>query len=75
MQGCIPPHLTHVAVVPGYLKSCSGIETSQVLRLNCTLLAASQKKTQEGGRATLKLLESATLAKINAECRHPNDVI
>lgn len=52
-----------------------GIETSQVLRLNCTLLTASQKKTQEGGRATLKLLESATLAKINAECRHPNDVI
>lgn len=68
-----PPHAR--CCCTGILEVMLGIKTSQALRLNCTLLTASQKKTQEGGRATLKLLESATLAKINAECRHPNDVI
>lgn len=48
-----------------------------MFRLNCTLLNASQKeKNIPGrGRATLKLLERAALARINAECHHPSNVI
>lgn len=61
----------------GMLGVMQRIETGQVFRLNCTLLNASQKeKNIPGrGRATLKLLERATLDRINAECHHPSNVI
>lgn len=57
----------------GILGVVLGIQTSQVLRLTCTLLTASQKNPPGVGRVTLKLLERATLAKIDVECHPPNN--
>lgn len=78
-----PRHLAHKSArlcCTRILGVMHRIKAGQVFSLNCTLLNASQKKKNQtqnpgGGRAMLKLLERATLAKINAECHHLNVIL